>query len=137
MSNINKIQQEIIDNFYLFDNWLDKYEFLIDLGKKLPDFPEDHKQEQFLVKGCQSNVWLYHNIENNKIHFHATSDSAIVCGLIFLLLTIYDNQSAEDIVNAKPDFIEKIGLDKHLSPTRKNGLYSMLTTIHIIANKCL
>ena len=137
MSNINTIQQELIDNFNLFDNWLDKYEFLIDLGKKLPDFPEQYKQQQYKVRGCQSNVWLAHTKQDNIIIFTATSDSAIVSGLIYLLLTMYSHQTPETIVNTKADFINKIGLDKHLSSTRKNGLYAMLTQINQIATNYL
>lgn len=135
MSNISENQQELIDNFNLFDNWMDKYEFLIDLGKKLPDFPEEYKIEQNLVRGCQSKVWFYHSYDGNNIKFIATSDSAIICGLIYLLLSIYSEQSPHDIVNTSPDFIAKIGLDKHLSPTRKNGLFAMLTAIKNIAIK--
>lgn len=135
MNNINGLQQELIDNFNLFDNWLDKYEFLIDLGKKLPDFPNEYKQERYLVRGCQSQVWMHHSVENNKIIFQATSDSAIVKGLIYLLLTIYSHHSASEIVVQEPEFIKQIGLDKHLSPTRKNGLYAMLSVIKATAQQ--
>ena len=131
---ISAIQQDLIDNFNLFDDWLGKYEFLIDLGKTLPPYSDEDKQEQYKVQGCQSNVWIRHCYNNNKITFTATSDSAIVCGLIYLLLTIFNDHTPEQIINAKPIFIERIGLDRHLSMTRKNGLYAMLQAIKHIAS---
>lgn len=130
---ITASQQELIDNFNFFSEWLDKYQFLIDLGKKLPDFPESYKIDQYKVRGCQSNVWLYSELENNNLILHAISDSAIVNGLIYLLLTIYSDHTPAEILEAKPDFIFGIGLDKHLSPTRKNGLYAMLQAIRSLA----
>lgn len=138
MSNsdhINKIQQELIENFNFFDNWLDKYQFIIDLGKKLPEFSEQNKQDKNKIKGCQSNVWMEYQYDklSNIITIKAFSDSAIVNGLIYLLLTIYNNQTPQEILNAKPDFIAGIGLDQHLSPTRKNGLYALLQAINNIA----
>lgn len=134
MKTTTDAQKELINSFELFDSWMEKYEFLIDLGKSLPEFLEEYKKEQYKVKGCQSNVWIYHEYDNNLISFSATSDSAIVSGLIYLLLTIYNNHTPKEIVNIKPDFIESIGLDNHLSPTRKNGLYAMLQAINNIAN---
>lgn len=133
MTNIKETQQELIENFNLFDNWMDKYEFLIDLGKKLPDFADDFKTEENKVRGCQSNVWLHHTYDGTRIQFIAMSDSAIVCGLIYLLLIVYNNHTPQEILENKPDFISEIGLDKHLSPTRKNGLFAMLTEIRKIA----
>lgn len=134
MQSINQSQQEIINNFNMFDNWLDKYQFLIDLGSNLQAFPEQYKQDKFKIKGCQSNVWMYHKVEaDNNITLHATSDSVIVNGLIYLLLTIYSNRTCTEILSSKPNFITEIGLDKHLSPTRKNGLNAMLLAIMNIA----
>ncbi len=133
MKNIAENQKELIENFNSFDNWMDRYEYLIDLGRNLPDYPIEQKIEQNLVRGCQSKVWLYHHYDGNKIKFYATSDSAIICGLIYLLLTIYSDQTPHDISNTSPDFIAQIGLDKHLSPTRKNGLFAMLTLIKNIS----
>lgn len=130
---ITASQQELIDNFNFFSEWLDKYQFLIDLGKKLPDFPENYKIDQYKVRGCQSSVWLYSELENNNLILNAISDSAIVNGLIYLLLTIYSHHTPAEILEAKPDFIIGIGLDKHLSPTRKNGLYAMLQAIRNLA----
>jgi len=133
MSNNTESQQEIINNFGLFDDWLDKYQYIIDLGKALPEFPEQYKQEQYKIKGCQSNVWMYYELHNGCLNIQAISDSAIVNGLIYLLLITYNNKPPQDIINTKPEFITAIGLDKHLSPTRKNGLYAMLQAINNIA----
>jgi cysteine desulfuration protein SufE len=133
MVNFNEVQQELINNFNLFDTWMDKYEFLIDLGKTLPTFPEMYKQDQYKVQGCQSNVWIYHELQDNVMHLQAVSDSAIINGLIYLLLAVYNNRTPQEILTIKPVFIEKIGLDKHLSSTRKNGLHAMLQNIYSIA----
>jgi cysteine desulfuration protein SufE len=130
---ITATQQELIDNFNFFTDWLDKYQFLIDLGKKLPDFPASYKIDQYKVRGCQSSVWMFGEFDNNNLVLHAVSDSAIVNGLIYLLLTTYSNHTPAEILNAKPDFIAGIGLDKHLSPTRKNGLYAMLQAVKNLA----
>lgn len=133
MSDVNKIQRELINNFSLFNTWMEKYEFLIDLGKTLPEFPDIYKQDAHKVQGCQSNVWLYYEIKNNLICLQAISDSAIINGLIYLLLAVYNNRNPQEILTIKPDFISEIGLDKHLSPTRKNGLHAILQLIYNIA----
>jgi len=131
MSYKNVSQEELIQTFNFFDNWLDKYQYIIDLGKKIKDFPEDYKIAEYKVTGCQSNVWIKpeYNKGKDTIKFKAISDSAIVSGLIYLLLFIYNDKSPKEILETEPDFINSIGLDKHLSPTRKNGLFSMLNKI--------
>ena len=136
-NSIESTQQEFISNFNFFENWLDKYQLLIDLGKKLPDFAEDAKIEANKIKGCQSNVWMTYTYDSssNVLLLNATSDSSIVNGLIYLLLSIYNNHSPQEIINSKPNFIDEIGLNHHLSPTRKNGLYSMLQAIQNVAMK--
>ncbi len=135
--SIELTQQELIANFRFFDNWLDKYQLLIDLGKKLSSFPEEGKTDLNKIKGCQSNVWIMYNYDTqtDRILLNATSDSSIVNGLIYLLLKIYNNHSPNEIMSSKPHFITDIGLDQHLSPTRKNGLYALIQAVHNIALK--
>ncbi|WP_266169664.1 SufE family protein [Dyella subtropica] len=119
-------QQDIVDEFAFFGDWTERYQYLIDLGKQLPDFPDALKTEEHRVHGCQSMVWLVPSGDASKLHFAATSDSAIVSGLIALVLRVYSDHSAREIVATEPRFIEAIGLAKHLSPTRSNGLAAML-----------
>ncbi len=134
MSNsIKEIQDEIIEEFELFDSWDDKYGYIIECGKKLAPLPDKYKTEERLVRGCQSQVWLNAKEENNKVVFQADSDAIIVKGLISLLVRVLSNQSAEDIVKNELYFIEKIGMQSHLSMTRSNGLTSMLKTMKIKA----
>lgn len=133
--NIHEAQQELIDTFQLFDNWLDKYQYIIDLGKKLPPFPEEWKDEAHRLHGCQSQVWLNTELKGNRLHFQAVSDSAIVTGLIALLLHVYNQRTPDEILATSPSFIREIGLDRHLSPNRSNGLYAMLKAIRDQAKK--
>jgi len=119
-------QQEIIDEFEFYDSWMDKYQYLIDLGKGLEPLEEAEKNEKNLVRGCQSQVWMIVSGHSNNVEVRANSDAAIVSGLIALLVRLYSNASAEEIVNTEPEFVEAIGLSQHLSPTRANGLASML-----------
>lgn len=128
-TSIAEEQAELIDEFQFFDDWMDRYQYLIDLGRKLPEFPEEWRTDEAKVHGCQSQVWLRAEGDANCLTFQAISDSAIVSGLIALLLRIYSGRSARDIVDTPPDFIAQIGLDSHLSPTRANGLHAMLKTI--------
>lgn len=123
---INEIQDEIIDEFSFFDDWMDKYEYLISLGKKLPLIDEQYKDESHLIKGCQSRVWLNAKEEKDKVIFTADSDAVITKGIIALLIRVLSNQNAEAIAASDLYFIEKIGLREHLSPTRSNGLVSMV-----------
>ncbi|MDF1695901.1 MAG: SufE family protein [Saprospiraceae bacterium] len=123
---INEIQDQIIDDFSFFDDWMEKYEYIIDLGKSLPLIEERHKTEDRLIKGCQSRVWLHADVNNDKIHFTADSDAVITKGIIGLLVQVLNDQSAEAIAQSELYFIDKIGLKEHLSPTRSNGLVSMV-----------
>lgn len=123
---INEIQEEIIDEFSFFDDWMDKYEYLISLGKNLPLIEEQYKDESHIIKGCQSRVWLHAEEEQNKVVFTADSDAVITKGIIALLIRVLSNQDAEAVAASDLYFIEKIGLREHLSPTRSNGLVSMV-----------
>ena len=122
-------QQQIAEEFAFFGDWTERYQYLIDLGKQLPPFPEDAKTEANRVHGCQSMVWLIHHGDAANLQFEAISDSAIVSGLIALVLRVYSGRPATEIVATEPQFIEQIGLAKHLSPTRSNGLAAMLASI--------
>ncbi|MDJ0928449.1 MAG: SufE family protein [Gammaproteobacteria bacterium] len=129
MSDINTAQQELIDEFQFFDNWMDRYQYIIDMGRKLPPFPEQAQTDDNLLKGCQSRVWLITNPSDDRLEFQAISDSAIVSGLIAILMRVYSGRRATEILNTPPAFIEAIGLDQHLSPTRSNGLNAMIGAI--------
>ena len=128
---INEIQDQIIEDFSFFDDWMDKYEYIIDLGKKLPLIDEKHKVEENLIKGCQSRVWLYADSDEGNITFTADSDAVITKGIIGLLIQVFNNQNAQDIAKSDLYFIDKIGLKEHLSPTRSNGLVSMVKQMKI------
>ena len=136
-SNAEQAQQDIIDEFAFFGDWTERYQYLIDLGKQLPPFPEDLKTEAYRVHGCQSMVWLVPEGDAARMHFQAASDSAIVSGLIALVLRVYSDRSAREIVDAEPRFIDAIGLAKHLSPTRSNGLAAMLAKLKAYAAAAL
>jgi cysteine desulfuration protein SufE len=123
---INEIQDEIIEDFGLFDNWEDRYAYIIELGKKLPELQEEHKIEENKIKGCQSSVWMITRLQDGKIIFEGDSDAIIVKGLVSLLIKVLSNQSAEEVANAHLYFVEKIGMKQHLSMTRANGLASMI-----------
>jgi cysteine desulfuration protein SufE len=124
--NIELTQKEIINEFEMFDTWMDKYEYIIELGKELPLINIEFKKEENLIKGCQSRVWLHAELSNNKIYYFADSDAIITKGIIALLIRVLNNHNAEDIYNTKLDFINQIGLTNHLSPTRANGLLEMV-----------
>ena len=124
--SINEIENEIVDEFSFFPDWQDKYEYIIELGKKLKDFPEDKRTSDNMVKGCQSSVWLVTDRVNGSVTFKADSDSTIVKGLIALLIRVLSGKSPDEIVNAKLEFINKIGLTQHLAQTRSNGLAAMV-----------
>ncbi len=130
-------QQEVIEEFAFFDDWMDRYQYLIDLGRRLPDMPDSEKVDQNKIRGCQSQVWLVANEEDGRLQFRATSDAAIVSGLIALLLRIYSDRKPQDIVDTPPDFVQALGLESHLSPTRSNGLASMLNVIRNMATEAL
>jgi len=122
-------QCQIVEEFSFFSDWSERYQYLIDLGRKLPSFPEELKTEDSKVTGCQSQVWLVVDGSKEQLNFRAASDSAIVSGLIALLLRVYSGRSAQEILDTEPEFIEQIGLSAHLSPTRSNGLRAMLATV--------
>ena len=126
-------QQEIIDEFALFDDWMEKYEYIIDLGKDLPLISEDKKTEDRLIEGCQSRVWLDASIEGNVMHLTADSDAIITKGIIGLLIRVLNNESPENIAKADLHFIGDIGLAEHLSPTRANGLLNMVKKVKLLA----
>tara|TARA_B110000196_G_scaffold222359_1_gene191424 strand:- start:2334 stop:2765 length:432 start_codon:yes stop_codon:yes gene_type:complete len=127
--SIKIIEQEIFQEFEIFDTWMEKYEYLIDLGKQLEKFPDEWRTEDNKIHGCQSSVWFKTGLENNLFTCSAVSDSAIVSGLIALLMRIYNNKNPRDIVETEPSFISLIGLSEHLSTTRNNGLNLMIKKI--------
>ncbi|MBK7309652.1 MAG: SufE family protein [Sphingobacteriaceae bacterium] len=134
--SIEEIENEIIQEFEIFgDDWEGKYEHLIDLGKSLPIINQENKTEENIIKGCQSRVWLNSAIKNGKIFFTADSDAIITKGMVALMIRVFNGQSAKDIVEAKLEFINKIGLKEHLSPTRANGLLSMVNRMKLDAIK--
>jgi cysteine desulfuration protein SufE len=130
---IEEIEQEILDEFSLFDNWMDKYEYIIELGKDLPKINPESKTKENLIKGCQSQVWLDADLTNNVISFTADSDAIITKGIIALLVRVLSRQSPKDIMNAQLSFIDEIGLKSHLSPTRANGLLEMVKQMRAYA----
>ena len=122
-------QQAIKDEFAFFSDWSERYQYLIDLGRKLPPFPEEFKTEEHRLLGCQSLVWIVAEGDADALEFHSISDSTIVSGLIYLALRVYSGRSADEIASTAPDYIAEIGLAKHLSPTRSNGLMALLESI--------
>ena len=130
---IKSIQEEVIDEFLLFDDWMQKYEYMIDLGKSLPLITEKNNTDYRLIKGCQSKVWLDAQLKNGKINYTADSDAIITKGIIAILLRVFSNQTPDAILSANTDFIDEIGLKEHLSPTRANGLVSMIKQLKIYA----
>jgi cysteine desulfuration protein SufE len=133
MTPIKDIENEIIQEFELFDNWEDKYQYIIDLGKELKGMDEQLKTDERLIKGCQSRVWLHSSFENAKVIYNADSDAIITKGIVALLIRILSNHNPDEIVNADLDFINTIGLKEHLSPTRANGLVSMIKQMKLDA----
>lgn len=136
-TNAAQAQRDITEEFAFFGDWTERYQYLIDLGKQLPPFPEEWKTEEHRVHGCQSMVWLVPSGDAANMHFDAISDSAIVSGLIALVLRVYSDRSAQEIVATEPEFIATIGLAKHLSPTRSNGLAAMLAKLKVCAAQML
>jgi len=130
---IKEIQNEIIDEFSMFDDWMQRYEYIIELGKSLPLIKEEYKTDDNLIKGCQSKVWLQGEQTDDKIVFTADSDAILTKGIIAILIRAFSNQKAKDILEADVDFIDEIGLKEHLSATRANGLVSMIKNIKMYA----
>ena len=130
---IIEVQNEIIDEFSLFEDWMQRYEYMIELGKSIELINSSKKIDSNLIKGCQSKLWLHAELNNNKLIFKADSEAIITKGIAAVLLRVFSNQTPEDILNANLDFVDKIGLKEHLSPTRANGLISMIKQIKYYA----
>jgi cysteine desulfuration protein SufE len=130
---IKAIQNEIVDEFSMFDDWMERYEYIIELGKTLPIIEQQFKTEDNIIQGCQSKVWLNGEINNEEVVFTADSDAILTKGIIAILIRVFSNQKPAAILEANMDFIDQIGLKEHLSPTRANGLVSMIKKIKIYA----
>jgi len=126
IKSIEETEQEIVEEFEVFDDWMGKYEYLIDLGKSLPLIAEKYKTEDKLIKGCQAQVWLHSELKDGKVIYTADSDAIITKGMVALMIRVLSDHTPDEIMNSKLDFVDKIGLTKHLSPTRSNGLVSMI-----------
>jgi len=136
-NEVQAAQDELIEEFQFFDNWMDRYQYLIDMGRRLPDFPESDRVDANKIKGCQSQVWFVANKHDGILEFRAISDAAIVSGLIALLLRVYSGRRPQDILDTAPSFVSALELEQHLSPTRSNGLSSMLEAIRAFAGEAL
>lgn len=128
-NEVTEAQQAVVEEFAFFDDWMDRYQYLIDMGKRLPDMPAHERMDENKIKGCQSQVWFVAEQNAGRLRFRAMSDAAIVSGLIAVLLRIYSDKTPEDILTAPADFVRELGFEQHLSPTRSNGLAAMLDTI--------
>ena len=135
MNEAQAAQQELIEEFKFFDDWMDRYQYIIDLGRRLPEFPEADKIDDNKIRGCQSQVWFTADMRGDRLHFEAVSDAAIVSGLIAVLLRIYNDRTPADILDTPAEFVAALGLEQHLSPTRSNGLSSMLEAIQRYARE--
>ena len=133
METINAAQEEIVEEFSLFDDWMQRYEYMIELGKSLPIIDPEYKTEDNIIKGCQSKVWLHADLEANKLVFTADSEAIITKGIIAILIRVFSHQHPDAILDADTSFIDKIGLKEHLSPTRANGLVSMIKQLKMYA----
>lgn len=130
---IKNIQEDIIDEFSMFDDWMQRYEYMIELGKSLPLINEEYKTDDNIIKGCQSKVWVHAELKDDKLIFTADSDAIITKGIIAILIRVFSNQKPKDIIEANTGFIDEIGLKEHLSPTRANGLVSMIKQLKLYA----
>ncbi len=133
MQSIQEIQDEIIDEFSMFEDWEERYQYMIDLGKELPLIQPQYKTEDNIIKGCQSKVWVHAEMNEDKIAFTADSDAIITKGIIAILIRVFSDQHPKEIIDANTDFIDQIGLKEHLSPTRANGLVSMIKQLKMYA----
>ena len=133
METISEAQKEIVQEFSMFDDWMQRYEYMIELGKSLPLIDSQYKNEDYIIKGCQSKVWVHADLEDNKLFFTADSDAIITKGIIAILIRVFSHQHPDAILEANTDFIDKIGLKEHLSPTRANGLVSMIKQLKMYA----
>ncbi len=130
---IKEIQEEIVDEFSMFDDWMERYEYIIELGKSVPIIDEQFKTDDNIIKGCQSKVWLYATLEEGKIEYSADSDAILTKGIVALLLRVFSNHTPQEVLDADTLFIDEIGLKEHLSPTRANGLVSMIKQLKLYA----
>ena len=133
MENISVVQEEIVEEFSMFDDWMQRYEYMIELGKSLPPIDPQYKTDDNIIKGCQSKVWVHADLEDNKLVFTADSDAIITKGIIAILIRVFSHQHPDAILEADTAFIDKIGLKEHLSPTRANGLVSMIKQLKMYA----
>ncbi|MAU58375.1 MAG: Fe-S metabolism protein SufE [Flavobacteriaceae bacterium] len=133
MTSIETIKNDIISEFSLFEDWMEKYQYIIELGKSIPLIDPKLKVEDNLIRGCQSKVWIHAELKNNNVYFYADSDAIITKGIIAILIRVFSNQEPKNILQSDTKFIDKIGLKEHLSPTRANGLVSMIKQIKIYA----
>ena len=133
METISEAQEEIVQEFSMFDDWMQRYEYMIELGKSLPMIDSQYKNEDYIIKGCQSKVWVHADLEDNKLVFTADSDAIITKGIIAIMIRVFSHQHPEAILEANTDFIDKIGLKEHLSPTRANCLVSMIKQMKMYA----
>lgn len=133
VSSIQERQEEIIEEFSMFEDWMQRYEYMIELGKSLPLIDEKHKIEENIIKGCQSKVWVYAEMDDDQVNYTADSDAIITKGIIAILIRVFSGQKPEDVMNADTSFIDEIGLKEHLSPTRANGLVSMIKQMKMYA----
>lgn len=133
VKSINEIEEEIVDEFSLFDSWDEKYEYIIDMGKKLKPLEEEHKKDENKIKGCQSTVWMVSEFKDGKVIYRAESDAVIVKGLVSMLIRVLSNHTPKEIMNAKLEFIDKIGMKQHLAQTRSNGLLAMVKQMKLDA----
>jgi cysteine desulfuration protein SufE len=136
-NEIQIAQQELIQDFELFEDWMDRYQYLIDMGRRLPEFPDEYRNDDNRIRGCQAQVWFVARQDGGRLYFEAISDAAIVSGLIALLLRLYSGRKPQDILDTPPDFVAALELESHLSPTRSTGLASMLTAIRRFASEAL
>ena len=136
-NEVQAAQDELIEEFQFFDDWMDRYQYLIDMGRRLPEFPKDEQTDANKIRGCQSQVWFVASERDGKLYFQAVSDAAIVSGLIALLLRIYSGRRPQDILDTPPSFVIALDLEQHLSATRSNGLSSMLSAIRTFATEAL
>lgn len=132
-ADIRQTQQELIDKFTLLGDWMERYQYIIDMGKKLPALPEAYQTEDYRLHGCQSQVWVVADYDGERLHFQAVSDAAIVSGLIAMVLKVYSGRTPQEILDTPPEFIHEIGLSEHLSPTRSNGLDALMKRIKAAA----
>jgi cysteine desulfuration protein SufE len=131
--NIKEIEEEIVSEFTLFDDWMDKYNYIIEVGKSVGKFDEKYKKQEFLIKGCQSQVWVYPEYKDGKVYFQADSDALITKGIVGLLMRVMSGQPPQDIIETDLEFIDRIGLKEHLSQTRSNGLVNMVKQMKLYA----